>query len=133
MVDNYAFSDNDALGWDSEGAWDFIDAPLINLAIGLIGSTLLMLLMMRFFSDLPVFNRLVMSKELNTGDSMDDGGISGEHLGLQGMTITGLRPAGKGEFDGKILDITAESGYIDSGEKVIVTDEDGVRILVEKI
>jgi membrane-bound serine protease (ClpP class) len=132
MVDDFAFSDNDLRGWDSDQAWDFVNAPSLNLAIGLIGSSLLMILMMRFLPNLPLFNTLVMSKELASGDSTDNGSTSGEHVGLRGVTSTDLRPAGKGEFSGKVLDITAANGFIESGQEVVITSEDGLRILVEE-
>lgn len=132
MVDDFAFSDNDLRGWDSDQAWDFVNAPSRNLAIGLIGSSLLMILMMRFLPNIPLFNTLVMSKELASGDSTDNGSTSGEHIGLRGVTSTDLRPAGKGEFSGKVLDITAANGFIQSGQGVVITSEDGLRILVEE-
>lgn len=132
MVDDFAFSDNDFRGWDSEQAWDFVNVPSRNLAIGLIGSSILMILMMRFLPNIPLFNTLVMSKELTSGDSMDGGSTTGEHIGLRGVTRTDLRPAGKGEFGGKVLDITAANGFIPSGQDVVITSEDGLRILVEE-
>lgn len=135
MVDGFAFEDNDILGWDAEGAMDFINRPAFNLAIGLLGSTVLMLLLMRILPDMPLFNRMVMSKELSRGDSTGLDSVSGgtgEHVGLRGVTLTGLRPAGKGDFKGRILDITAISGYIEAGKQVVVVSEDGVRILVEE-
>ena len=135
MVDGFAFEDNDILGWDAEGAMDFINRPALNLAIGLLGSTILMLMLMRILPDMPLFNRMVMSKELSRGDSTGLDSVSGgtgEHVGLRGVTLTGLRPAGKGDFKGRILDITALSGYIEAGKQVVVVSEDGVRILVEE-
>jgi len=134
MIDGFAFEDNDILGWDAEGALDFINRPALNLSFGLLGGTVLMLLMMRFLPDMPLFNRMVMSKELAGGDSTGLDSVSGgtgEHIGLRGVTLTGLRPAGKGDFNGRILDVTAMSGYIEAGKQVVVISEDGVRILVE--
>ena len=114
---------------------DFINRPALNLSFGLLGGTVLMLLMMRFLPDMPLFNRMVMSKELAGGDSTGLDSVSGgtgEHIGLRGVTLTGLRPAGKGDFNGRILDVTAMSGYIEAGKQVVVISEDGVRILVEE-
>ncbi len=134
MVDEFAFSDNRVRGWDSAGALDFLNRPSLNLAIGLLGSTVLMLLMMRYLPSIPLFNRLVMSKELEQGDgSVVVDGENGKRVGLIGVTTTDLMPAGKGRFSEGILDITAESGFIERGKQVKICSEDGVRILVEEV
>ena len=136
MIDGFAFEDNAVRGWDAAGALDFINRPALNLAIGLIGSTSLMMLMMRYLPGAPLFNRLVMSKVLVNGDSTGLDSVSGgtgEHVGLQGLAITDLRPAGKGDFNGRILDVTAANGFITEGKEIIVSSEDGVRILVKEV
>lgn len=135
MVDDFAFDDNRVRGWDVEGALDWVNRPAMNLAIGLMGSALLMMLMMRFLPQIPLFNSLVMVKELIKGDATGENGGSGgaqEHVGLSGVAITDLRPAGKGEFKGETLDITAANGFIAEGRKVVIVSEDGLRILVEE-
>lgn len=132
MVDEFAFEDNKVRGWDSENAWEFIDGPAMSLAIGLAGSVVLSLLMMRFLPSIPLFNRLVMAKELEQGAGMGGSARLGRRDGMSGITTTALRPAGKGEFEGETLDITAENGFIDSGKNVKIVSEDGLRILVEE-
>jgi membrane-bound serine protease (ClpP class) len=132
MVDEFAFEDNKVRGWDSENAWEFVDGPAMSLAIGLAGSVVLSLLMMRFLPSIPLFNRLVMAKELEQGAGMGGSASLGSRDGMSGITTTALRPAGKGEFDGDTLDITAENGFIDSGKNVKIVSEDGLRILVEE-
>lgn len=139
MIDSFAFSDNAVRGWDSTQAWDFIRQPSLNLAIAVIGSSILMLLMMRFLPNIPLFSSLVIKKGLKAGDAMGEGSSSSsavatsKHKGLQGVATTDLRPAGKGEFNGEILDVTAEQGFIEEGQSIAVVSEDGVRILVEEV
>ena len=135
MVDGFAFDDNAVRGWDAAGALDFINRPALNLAVGLLGSTVLMMLMMRYLPNAPLFNRLVMNKVLASGDSTGLDSVSGgtgEHVGLRGVSITDLRPAGKGDFDGRVLDVTAANGFIAEGKHIVVSAEDGLRILVNE-
>lgn len=135
MVDGFAFEDNAIRGWDASGALDFLNRPALNLAIGLLGSSVLLMLMMRYLPNAPLFNRLVMNKVLARGDSTGEDSVSGgtgEHVGLRGVTLTGLRPAGKGDFNGRLLDVTASNGFIEEGKSIVVTGEDGVRILVQE-
>jgi membrane-bound serine protease (ClpP class) len=135
MVDGFAFEDNTVRGWDASGALDFINQPALNLAIGLLGSTVLMMLMMRYLPNAPLFSRLVMNNALASGDSTGLDSISGgtgEHVGLRGVSITDLRPAGKGDFNGRVLDVTAANGFISEGKEIVVSSEDGLRILVNE-
>lgn len=131
MVDEFAFEDNNVRGWDSSNAWEFVDGPALTLGVAILGSVALVLLMMRFLPSIPLFSSLVMSKELEQGDSLNSSGSSHQWDGVQGLTTTALRPAGKGEFKGAVLDITAANGFIDAGESVRICSADGVRILVE--
>ncbi|BDS04984.1 serine protease [Oceaniferula spumae] len=132
MVDGFAFDDNRIRGWDSENAWNFITGPSLALAAGLIGAVILILLMMRFLPSAPIFNRLVMSRELVKGSGIETATTQSDRLGQKGKTITDLRPAGKGEFDGTVLDITAANGFIASGQDVVIISEDGMRIQVKE-
>lgn len=132
MVDEFAFDDFSERGWDSANAWEFVNAPSLALALGLTGAVVLILLSMRFLPSAPVFNRLVMSNELAKGPGTGGASAAAESVGMTGKTLTDLRPAGKGEFGGKVLDITAANGFIASGKKVVVTSADGLRTLVEE-
>jgi len=57
----------------------------------------------------------------------------GEFLGKTGVTLTPLVPSGIVMFGGRRLDVIAESGLIDKNEKVIVTEVNGLRIVVRKL
>ncbi|MBK1829697.1 hypothetical protein JIN77_03090 [Verrucomicrobiaceae bacterium R5-34] len=133
MIDGYAFEDNSVRGWDTAQSWDFINGPSLALAIGLIGSVVLVLLMMKFLPSVPLFNRLVMTRELVKGSGVEVSPDSSEHIGLRGKAITDLRPAGKGVFEGKVLDVTAANGFIESGQEIVILSEDGLRILVQEL
>lgn len=139
MIDGFAFSDNAVRGWDSSQAWEFVSQPLFNLSIAILGSLVVMLLMMRFLPNIPLFNSLIMKKKLNSGDAngMEDSSSAAvpntKHQGLRGVATTDLRPSGKGEFKGEVLDVTAAQGFIESGQGLVVVSEDGVRIIVESV
>jgi len=131
MVDEFAFEDNSVRGWDSAGAWDFIQGPSLALLIGLSGAMILIALSLKYLPSAPIFNRLMMDEKLIRGAAMGESADKSERVGLVGKALTDLRPAGKGEFQGQVLDVTAATGFITSGQSVIITEEDGMRILVE--
>jgi membrane-bound serine protease (ClpP class) len=53
-------------------------------------------------------------------------------IGAHGVASTMLRPAGKIEIDDIPYDATAETGYINKGEKVVVTDYTNAQLMVRK-
>ena len=53
-------------------------------------------------------------------------------VGARGRTLSLLRPAGKGIFGGRIVDIEAEGSFIEPGRSVIVISIEGNRVLVRE-
>lgn len=54
-----------------------------------------------------------------------------QNVGRRGTTITPLRPAGIAEFDGKRMDVMTSGAYLEAGVPVVITDIQGLHILVE--
>jgi membrane-bound serine protease (ClpP class) len=52
--------------------------------------------------------------------------------GKTGIAFTILRPAGKVEIEGEIFDAVAESGYIEKGVDVLVTNYENSQLIVRK-
>ncbi|NWK54023.1 hypothetical protein HW115_00245 [Verrucomicrobiaceae bacterium N1E253] len=133
MIDEVAFEQTKGRGFEIDGVFKLINEPAMHLAVGLFGSAVLALLLMRFLPNIPLFNSLVMSKELETGAAISEPGDEHQHEGMKGRTMTDLRPAGKAEIRGEVLDVTAANGFIEEGREVRVVSEDGLRILVEEL
>jgi membrane-bound serine protease (ClpP class) len=54
-------------------------------------------------------------------------------IGARGVAFTILRPAGKVEVDGEILDASAETSYIDKGEEVVIVRYEAGQVVVRKV
>ena len=54
-------------------------------------------------------------------------------LGLEGRSLSMLRPAGKAEFDGRPVDVLSEAGLIQAGQKIRVVRVEGARVVVRQI
>ncbi len=54
-------------------------------------------------------------------------------VGMEGITLTFMRPVGKIEVNGEIYDATSEFGLIDKNEKVLVTKFENSQLFVQKI
>ncbi|MGI8316099.1 NfeD family protein [Halobacillus mangrovi] len=56
-----------------------------------------------------------------------------ELIGMEGTTLTPLRPAGTADFDGKRLDVVTEGGFISANHPVKVVKTEGSRIVVREM
>ena len=52
-------------------------------------------------------------------------------VGKTGRTVTALRPSGVAQIDGRRVDVTTTSAWLDSGVDVRVTAVRGLRVIVE--
>ncbi|MGY4707060.1 NfeD family protein [Candidatus Bipolaricaulota sp. J31] len=55
-----------------------------------------------------------------------------EWVGRTGVALTDLRPVGKGEFSGRIVDVVSEEGYLPKGTEIVITRAEGIRFVVRK-
>ncbi|MFA5340841.1 MAG: NfeD family protein [Clostridia bacterium] len=53
-------------------------------------------------------------------------------VGLKGRAITILRPSGKAEFEGKVMDVVTKGEFIEKEKDIIVEQVEGVRIVVKE-
>lgn len=57
---------------------------------------------------------------------------TGRWVGKVGTAATDLRPVGKGEFSGELVDVVCEEGFLDKGTTIVVTKDEGYRKVVRK-
>ena len=74
---------------------------------------------------------------MNESETSDKGFLSNpiasEMMGLEGIALTTLRPAGTADFDGKRVDVVTESSYIEHGKKIRVIKVEGHKVIVREI
>lgn len=63
-------------------------------------------------------------------NSVDDYGML---VGKEGVVTAELRPSGKVEINGKIYDVVSTGAYIEEGERVVVAEAVGMRIVVHRV
>jgi membrane-bound ClpP family serine protease len=52
-------------------------------------------------------------------------------VGVEGETVTPLRPAGSARVDGRVIDVVADGIYVEAGARVRVAKVEGSRVVVE--
>ncbi|NIP93732.1 MAG: hypothetical protein GWO24_09845 [Akkermansiaceae bacterium] len=131
MVDKVEWGDW-KVGEFTGGLLDLLRGPVLSLSSGLLGGSILILILMRFLPDVPVFKFLMVEKELAGGASLPETADAGheERIGWTGETLTDLRPAGKAQFGTESIDVVAEGAYIAKGTRVRILEEDGMRVVV---
>lgn len=136
VVVSLVMSMTDSFKWDEAGEiggvgtfWELLRWPVFNLAIGLVGGTIIMLIMMRFLPNVPFFNRFLLNAHLKSEEVVSRPEV-GSLVGQVGETVTDLRPAGKVLIGERRVDVTLDSGYAPKGTKVRVVEQ-GMSIVVE--
>ncbi len=96
----------------------------------------------KHFGSLPIVSGLVLRDTIgkpadDTDDEFlvalgdpDDVGVA---LGDEATTVTPLRPAGRVEINGRLVDVVAEMGYIPEGRRVRVVSVGKFRVGVEEV
>ena len=59
--------------------------------------------------------------------------VRGDLVGLEGVAITSLRPAGVGLFEGERVDVVSDSEWIEEGTPIRITSAEGYRQVVRPV
>ena len=143
MVDRVDFG----AAWDdapgSIAIGDIIVTPLLNVLLAMVGAVVAMFFLLRYLPKTPGMRWMVLREAVPGGTSLDGnlasdeaGGTEAGHVsrvGSNGVAITDLRPAGKGRFGDKLLDISADGEFIDKGTALKVVRHEGSLVVVEAV
>jgi len=134
MVDEFAIEDFRRADFEWGSFSKFFGGAMWRLAVGFLGSLVLFSLMMKYLQKLPFFNRMVLNEELVTAEGLAvEPRELGAMIGQEGIAVTDLRPAGKVEIGGVLLDVTVGEGFVAKGNQVKIVKEELMRVVVEKV
>lgn len=104
------------------------------LAYSLLVSFIMILASLKFFPRSKFWKRLVLLEEETPEKGYKTFDLTPENLvGKLGKTISPLRPAGKAEFFGKILDVISEGDFIEEGKEIKIIRVEGNKIIVGSV
>jgi membrane-bound serine protease (ClpP class) len=105
------------------------------LTLSLAGAIGLAALFLRSLPKIGAFSRLVLQRQAPSSEGFV--AASTEHdqdlVGLEGVTLTYLRPVGVGLFGGRRLDVIAEGEFIEANKLIRIVAAHGNRILVRSV
>ncbi|WP_337019804.1 nodulation protein NfeD [Oceanobacillus massiliensis] len=91
------------------------------------------ILFRRIGMDKGVFRHIILKDSTTTEQGYVSSVNRLELIGLEGMSVTSLRPSGIGVFDGERIDVVSEGGFIEKEKSIKVVKVEGVRVVVREL
>ncbi len=110
-----------------------ISSAIIRLAASIVGAVVLVAILAKFLPKSSAFSRLILNDQETADKGFISNPIASEFVGLEGIALTTLRPAGTADFDGRRVDVVTESSYIENGKRIKVMKVDGHKVIVREI
>jgi membrane-bound serine protease (ClpP class) len=120
-------------------AWsaDAFVTPLQNLGLGMVLAVAMGVALVRYLPKGWVWDKMVVGTVIggaaqSAGGSPEEAGALASLVGQRGVAVTGLRPAGQVEIDGRRYEAKVEVGDVSPGEAIIVRGRTDFAVIVEK-
>ena len=115
------------------------------LSIALVSVIGVAVIISKYLPEMPLLKHLILSPPDPTAvTDMDAPRLRPDMLGgvlatglewllhQEGEAFTTLRPAGKARFGEQVLDVQSQGDFIDPGQKIVVTEVTGNRVVVRR-
>ncbi len=108
---------------------------LLKILSSLAGSLLVIALMVKYLPGMPLFGRLVLkaSEEVELGFGTTIAIPAAGLVGRRGYAMSTLRPSGRAEFNGELLDVVTQGEFVEKGQKVEIVEVRGNRVIVRPV
>jgi membrane-bound serine protease (ClpP class) len=107
---------------------DALQSSVGRILISFLGAGVGLMAALRFLPTVPLFRKLVHGAAIAGGAPMpkEEAGLEGR----RGRAVTPLKPGGKIDVEGRILDVVAEGEFVESGDPVEILRIEGMRVVV---
>lgn len=112
--------------------WEMIQMATIQLAVAFILAIIVVYILLKNLPKSQIWNKLVLKRNIEVGSGYTADEKIKELLGKKGKALTDLRPSGTAIIENSRIDVVTNGEYIVKGTKVVVIDEEGSKIVVEK-
>ena len=103
------------------------------MATGTVAAVVVFLVLLRYLPSSGLWNRLVLKNELKTEQGYTASDNLNRLIGLEGVVLTLLRPAGSVRIGEQVFDVVSEGRFVEPGARVKVLGVNGNRIVVRAI
>jgi len=103
---------------------------LASVVLALVG----MCLLARYLPEVPVFRRIVLAtrEKSDEGFVVESAQTMQNLVGKEGVALTKLRPAGRAEIDGQVVNVLTEGDFVPEGKKIVVLHVKGNSVVVRE-
>jgi membrane-bound serine protease (ClpP class) len=123
---DFAIPDPKAAPWQVDIFVNSIGRVVGSFAAASVG----LLALLRFLPKVPFLGRMVLQEEITAAAPAPE--ASADLVGRMGHAVTPLKPGGKVEIDGQVIDALSEGEFVAAGEPVEILRVDGMHTLVRK-
>ncbi|WP_102346732.1 NfeD family protein [Bacillus sp. Marseille-P3661] len=103
---------------------------LIAILVTIIGSVILFKV---FGYEKGIFRHIILSDSTSSEKGYISNLTRAELVGLEGKTVTPLRPSGTALFNDERIDVVTEGGFVENGKVVKIVKAEGSRVIVREI
>lgn len=104
-----------------------------SLGIALIVTVIVSFLVIKYLGHRGIWNKFILRDQQKNEEGYVAQTDWSNLLGVEGKTVTKLRPSGTAEFDGQLVDVISEGNFLDQGKKVRVVKVEGTRVVVRQV
>jgi membrane-bound serine protease (ClpP class) len=116
-----------------EDTVDGLVTGLKTLVASLVISVAGMVMLSRYLPKAPAFAKIAPENPTPSEVLVDDGYQGAARVGDVGITVSALRPAGKGRFGSTLVDVVTEGDLLDPGVQIEVIERRGNRVVVRAV
>lgn len=110
-----------------------ISLAIIQITGSLLAAIILFTVILKFLPKSRAFNKLVLADAEHSNQGFVSYPSNKDLIGVEGVALTTLRPAGTAEIDGKRVDVMTDSEYVEKGSKIKVLKVEGIKVIVKEI
>jgi membrane-bound serine protease (ClpP class) len=102
------------------------------LGYAIVFTVLAAILGLKFLPKTRLWKSIILTTEEKKEEGFRSTVSFDKYLGKIGKTITALRPSGKANIDGEMLDVITEGDFIEKDKHIVVADVSGGKIVVKE-
>ncbi len=122
-----------------EMAWTLFTDGLFGMAVGFLAFVVIAVFLAKYIDRIPVLKTFVLKASLQKAQITPSKTCEPQNpttsltTGQTGRVVSPLRPAGKAEFDGCVVDVVADGAFIEKDHAVKIIEAVGNRIVVSEV
>lgn len=122
---------NDNFNFDNVPTGNLTQAITV-VAVGVFGAIVLLFILGYRFMSSNLFSKVALIDTQRKEEGYTSTNYTPDLIAKEGIAITILRPSGRVEIEDEIYDAYTRGEYIESGEKIVVTSNEGTSLQVKK-